>query len=136
MGKRKLTNLVYKLTRMNYKKIIYELHKFITQNQNLQTIHANLFLQHNFDVMHLVPCTSKMTPNKIKIKTKTTTNTTDSLMDPVRLQAARSRICRLGNTWTRYGIGPSVKLLELRSSTLRFANREGPAVGVKFARPR
>jgi hypothetical protein len=74
MGKRKLYHLVYKLTLMNYKFFIYELHKFITQNQNLQTIHANLFLQHNFNVMHLVPCTSKMTPNKIKMKT-TTTNT-------------------------------------------------------------
>jgi len=48
MGKKKPYHLVYKLTFMNYKFFIYELHKFITQNQNLRTIHANLFLQHNY----------------------------------------------------------------------------------------
>jgi hypothetical protein len=57
----------------------------------------------------------------------------------VKLQYARSRYCKLGIIWAHSGIGPSMKLLEFRSSILSFVkltNHEGIVASVKFVMPR
>jgi len=51
---KKLHNLVYKLTLMNYKKKSLMNFKIIIPNWNLKTIHVSLFLQHNFNITHLI----------------------------------------------------------------------------------
>ncbi len=54
---KKLHNLVYKLTLMNYKKKSLMNFKIIIPNWNLKTIHVSLFLQHNFNITHLIAYT-------------------------------------------------------------------------------
>lgn len=60
-------------------------------------------------------------------------------MVPVMLQTARSRQCKLGIERIQSGMGPCVKLLELRSRIwrlVRLANQEGTGATVKLASPR
>jgi hypothetical protein len=70
---KKILTLVYKFTPMNHKVFLWWTSEFITRNQNPETIHVSLFLQHNFNIRHLVPYTWRIMPNKTKTITTTIT---------------------------------------------------------------